>query len=126
MTERQYIDKYGFSLDDLEVACIDDLMRKSYMCYSVKELAYKIASDVYEELKVDVDYYIMYKLTKWQNNYIHKIAFYLEDLVFIFDICWRGSALSVEDWCVVSEKEFETYKGYEDIECVLEDEDEEE
>ena len=67
----------------------------------------------------------MYKLVKTKYGYVHKIAFQYEDLYFIFDICWRGSALSIEDYEVVSDKVFETYKGWEDIEVAIEDEEEE-
>ena len=73
MEERDFVEKYGFSLEDLEVACIDDLMSKGFICYDVKELAYKIASDIYEELKVDnIDYYTMYKWVKTKYGYVHK------------------------------------------------------
>lgn len=124
MTERDFVEKYGFSLEDLETACIDDMLENRYICYDVKELAYKIASEIYNKLNVNVDYYIMYKLITRQGQYTHKIAFYLEDIVFIFDIKWRGSALCVEDWCVVSQEEFETYKDWEDIEIAINDEEE--
>ena len=122
MEERDFVEKYGFSLEDLEVACIDDLMSKGFICYDVKELAYKIASDIYEELKVDnIDYYIMYKLVKTEYGYVHKIAFQYEDLYFIFHISWRGSALSINDYEVVKEEVFETFKDWEDIEVAIED-----
>lgn len=125
MEERDFVEKYGFSLEDLEVACIDDLMSKGFICYDVKELAYKIASDIYEELKAkNVDYYIMYKLVKTKYGYVHKIAFQYEDLYFIFYISWKNNALSVDEYEIVKAELFETFKDWEDIEVAIEDEEE--
>ena len=125
MEERDFVEKYGFSLEDLEVACIDDLMSKGFICYDVKELAYKIASDIYEELKVDnIDYYIMYKLVKTKYGYVHKNAFQYEDLYFIFYISWKNNALSVDEYEIVKAELFETFKDWEDIEVAIEDEEE--
>lgn len=125
MEERDFVEKYGFSLEDLEVACINDLMSKKFICYDVKELAYKIASDIYEEIKIkNVDYYIMYKLVKTKYGYVHKIAFQYEDLYFIFYISWKNNALSVDEYEIVKAELFETFKDWEDIEVAIEDEEE--
>lgn len=124
MTERDFVEKYGFSLEDLETACIDDMKRKSYICYDVKELAYKIVDEIYSELHYENDYYISYKLVEKKYNYVHKIAFGYKDLIFIFDIVWSGSVLRIEDYDVVSEEIFETYKDWEDIEIAINDEEE--
>ena len=122
MEKKDLVEKYGFDLEDLEVDCIGNLMSKRFICYSVKELAYKIASDIYEALKVNnIDFYIMYKLVKTKYGYVHKIAFQYEDLYFIFHISWRGSALSIDDYEVVKEEVFETFKDWEDIEVAIED-----
>ena len=122
MEKKDFVEKYGFDLEDLEVDCIGNLMSKRFICYSVKELAYKIASDIYEALKVNnIDFYIMYKLVKTKYGYVHKIAFQYEDLYFIFHISWRGSALSIDDYEVVKEEVFETFKDWEDIEVAIED-----
>ena len=122
MEKKDFIEKYGFDIEDLEVDCISNLMSKGFICYSVKELAYKIASDIYEALKVNnIDFYIMYKLVKTEYGYVHKIAFQYEDLYFIFHISWRGSALSIDDYEVVKEEVFETFKDWEDIEVAIED-----
>ena len=122
MEKKDFIEQYGFDLEDLEVDCIGNLMSKRFICYSVKELAYKIASDIYEALKVNnIDFYIMYKLVKTKYGYVHKIAFQYEDLYFIFHISWRGSALSIDDYEVVKEEVFETFKDWEDIEVAIED-----
>lgn len=122
MEKKDFVEKYGFDLEDLEVDCIGNLMSKRFICYSVKELAYKIASDIYEALKVNnIDFYIMYKLVKTKYGYVHKIAFQYEDLYFIFHISWRGNALSIDDYEVVKEEVFETFKDWEDIEVAIED-----
>ena len=122
MEKKDFIEKYGFDLEDLKVGCIDNLMSKRFICCSIKELAYKIASDIYEALKVNnIDFYIMYKLVKTKYGYVHKIAFQYEDLYFIFHISWRGSALSIDDYEVVKEEVFETFKDWEDIEVAIED-----
>ena len=122
MEKKDFVEKYGFDLEDLEVDCIGNLMSKRFICYSVKELAYKIASDIYEALKVNnIDFYIMYKLVKTKYGYVHKIAFQYEDLYFIFHISWRGSALSIDDYEVVKEEVFESFKDWEDIEVAIED-----
>ena len=124
--ERAFISKYGFSLQDLETS-INNWIDDNFICYSVKELAYEVCNRIYNEINKDEinDYYIFYKLIKSNGVYFHKIAFQYEDLYFIFDLCWRGSALCVDEWDLISENDFEQLKGYEDIECVLEDEEEE-
>ena len=125
MEKRDFVEKYGFSLEDLEVACINDLMSKKFICYDDKELAYKIASDIYEELKAkNVDYYIMYKLVKTKYGYVHKVAFQYQDLYFIFYISWKNNALSVDEYEIVKAELFETFKAWEDIEVAIEDEEE--
>ena len=64
MEKKDFVEKYGFDLEDLKVGCIDNLMSKGFICYSIKELAYKIASDIYEALKVNnmVNVNFYYKL----------------------------------------------------------------
>ena len=125
MTREDFVEKYGFDLEDLETARIDEMKRNSYICYSVKELAYKIVDEIYEELNYENDYYISYKLVERKFGYIHRIAFGYKDLVFIFDIVWRGSALCIDDYEVVNEELFETYKNWEDIEIAINDDEEE-
>ena len=40
MEKKDFIEKYGFSLEDLEIGCIDNLMRKRFICYSVCKVSY--------------------------------------------------------------------------------------
>ena len=119
MNERDFVKRYGFSLEDLEIACINEILSKGFVCYSVKELAYEIANRVWEELKATDEEMgcIDYKLV----GDTHKVAIGYKDLVFIFDLEWTRTSLSVEDYVVVNESKYKTFKGYEDIEDALED-----
>lgn len=115
----KFCKKYGFRLEDLEVD-IDEMMRLSYWCCSVKELAYTICGKIYEVLKKDyVDYCIDYKFVKEVKA--HRIAFEYEDLMFIFDMKWIGNSLSIVSWDLVNEKDFDD-EGFEDIESAIDDE----
>lgn len=123
--ERAFISKYGFALQDLETS-MDNWIDDRFICYSVKELAYEICNRIYNEINKDeTDYYIYYKLLKSNGMYFHRIAFQYKDLYFMFDLCWRGSVLCIDEWDLITENDFEQLKGYEDIEWVLEDEEEE-
>ena len=122
--DNEFEEKFGFSLIDLEEK-MTDWLNDRFICYSVKELAYEICDRVYNILNVEnADYNIGYKLIKFNNMYYHRIAFYYKNLYFIFDLCWRSNALVIDKWFVVEDEDFEKLKGYEDIECVLEDEEE--
>lgn len=125
MERKEFVEKYGFDLEKLERDCIDEILSKGFICYSVKELAYEICSRIYGALNVtNLDYFIYYKLEKIGNNYIHKIAFAYGDLVFIFDICWRNSVLVVNNYDWVTWEDFEKDIDWEDIECAIEDDEE--
>lgn len=119
-----FCEKYGFRLEDLETD-IDEMMTKSYWCYSVKELAYTICDKIYEILNNDnVDYYIEYKFI--EKNKVHKISFGYKDLVFIFDIKWIGNSLSIVGWDLINGDDYEQqYKGFEEIDCAIDDDEEE-
>ena len=124
--ERDFISKYGFSLQDLEIS-MNNWIDDSFICYSVKELAYEVCSRIHNEINKDevYDCYILYKLIRLNGMYYHRIAFQYKDLYFIFDLCWRGNVLCIDDWDLISENDFEQLKGYEDIEYALEDKEEE-
>lgn len=93
---------------------IEKLKQDRYICYSVKELAYRIMGEF-----VDNDFYIDYKLVKTNNNhYIHKVAFQFDNFYMVFDIVWSGNALIITDNQFVESLDV----GFEDIECVIDDE----
>lgn len=113
-------EKYDFKLEDLETD-IDEMMEKSYWCYSIKELAYTICGRIYEILNNDsADYYIEYKFIK--KNGVHKISFGYKDLMFIFDIKWLGDSLSIVGWDLINIDDYEQqYQEFEDIDFAIED-----
>lgn len=122
MSEREFVEKHGFSLEDLEVAYIDNIMSKNFLCYTVSEAAYKIAEDLYKTLDYNVEeYYIEYNLLKTKYGGVHKIAIFYEDLVFIFDLMWLNSALAVIDYEIITKEEYNTFKGFENIDIALEE-----
>lgn len=118
-----FCEKYGFRLEDLDIS-MKEWIGDSFWCYSVKELAYEICSRVYDILNYNTDFYIEYHY--FEKKEIHKIAFGYEDLMFIFDLKWIGNGLSIVDWDLLNEKDYEEkYKELEDIEYVLNDDEEE-
>ena len=122
--DNEFEKRFGFSLIDLEEK-MNDWLNDRFICYSVKELAYEICDRVYDILGIEnADYNIAYKLKKSNNMYYHRIAFYYNNLCFMFDLCWRGNALVIDEWWLIESEEFEKLKGYEDIEWALEDEEE--
>ncbi len=130
LDEQEFIEKYGFALNDLYYACIYDICKKSYWCCNVKELAYQIENEIYKELSEDnIESNILYKLTENIpfniKIYTHNIAIQYKDIYFTFEIKWTGNSLSVEDWDLKSKEEIENDKKYEDIEDVLTDDEEE-
>lgn len=96
----------------------------SFICYSVKELAYEIYTRMFNITKARVeDLYIGYKLINNNGQYIHRIGFMLQsvtgnDIGFIFNLKWQGSALTIYEWsCHNDIEEFDL----EDIEMILGD-----
>ena len=79
--ERAFISKYGFSLQDLEIN-MNNWIDDSFICYSVKELAYEVCSRIHNEINKDevYDCYILYKLIRLNGIYYHRIAFQYKDL----------------------------------------------
>lgn len=125
----EFIEKYGFSVHDFYYACIDEIMRKSHWCFSVKELAYDIADKVYKEIdkeNIENDG-ILYKLTEnefWKAKiYTHNVAIPYKDIYFNFEIGWTGNCLSVKDWDIKPSEEILNNKDYIDID-ELEDQEE--
>lgn len=98
-----------------------ELQKDFYVCYSVKELAYKIAYEILEELKIN-NYSIEIYYRLW--NVKHKIMFEIEnDVWFMFDIYWvtgmyGDSGLSIGNGKLTNKLN----TNYEDIENILEDE----
>lgn len=130
LDEQEFIEKYGFSLNDLYYACIYDICRKPYWCCSVKEMAYSIENKIYQELRENnVESNILYKLTHDKffsiQIYTHNIAIPYKDIYFTFEIGWVGNSLNVKDWDINPKEEIENDKKYENIEDVLAEEEEE-
>ena len=129
MNECEFRDKYAFSIHDFYYSCIDDILRKSYWCCSVSELAYDIAKKIHNEIDADKieENEILYKLSEdivWKNKiYTHNVAIHFKDIFFCFEIGWTGNCLSVKDWDIKSEEEILNDKEYTDIDK-LEDQEE--
>lgn len=130
LDEQEFIEKYGFALNDLYYACIYDICKKSYWCCNVKELAYQIENEIYKELGEDnIESNVLYKLT--ENTlfnikiYTHNIAIPYKDIYFIFEIGGEGNSLSIKNWDLKPKEEIEKDKKYEDIEDELTEEEEE-
>lgn len=127
MDENEFMNKYGFSIQDFYYICIDDILRKSYWCQSVSELAYDIASRIYNKIddKETECNGIQYKLTEkyfWKSKiYTHNVAIPYKDVYFTFEIRWTGNCLSVCDWDIKPEKEINNDKNYNDIELLDEE-----
>ena len=107
--DNEFEEKFGFSLIDLEEK-MNDWLNDRFIYYILGI--------------ENADYNIAYKLKKSNNMYYHRIAFYYNNLCFMFDLCWRGNALVIDEWWLIENEEFEKLKGYEDIEWALEDEEE--
>lgn len=130
LEEREFIKKYGFSVHDLYYSCIEDILRKRYITYSVKDLAYDISTKIFCELNEDIsDYVILYKLTNniyWNTKiYTHNIAIKYEDFYFTFKLRWELSFLKVTDWDMKTQEEIENDNDYIDIEEAIKEEEEE-
>lgn len=129
MSELEFIDKYGFSLHDLYYACIDDIMRKSYWCCSIGELANDIAEKIHNTLDSNnpENSEILYKSNKevvWKTKiFSYDIAIRHKDIFICFEIGWLGNSLSVKDWDMKPENEILKDDNYFDI-SELENEDE--
>jgi hypothetical protein len=119
--EYEFIEKYGFSIHDFYYACIDNILRKSYWCCDVSELAYNIADKIHQEIdKNNVEYDgILYKLSEdiffKTKVYTHNIAIPYKDIYFNFQINWTGNCLSVKDWDIKPQEEILKDEDYQDI-----------
>lgn len=97
-----------------------------YVCYSVKELAYKTAYKIYQEYYCDniEEIYTTIYCKQLKNKW--KIAIPFEqDIYFIFDIWWATGMFGDTGLHIGNGEIFGALpKGYEDIEYVIEDEEE--
>lgn len=131
--EEEFIVKYGFDLDDFGCKFENDIESKSYWCYSVKELAYDLGYKILNMIGASdneinsslegIGYKLIETVILGKKNYIHRVAYYYKDLEFMVDIAWVGNSLSVIDWDLITEEEYEKL-GYDEIEWVLDDEEE--
>ena len=103
-----------------------ELAEQFYVCYSVKELAYRTAYKIYNENYEDTDdcYTVIY-CKQLKNKW--KIAIPFEyDIYFIFDIWWETGMFGDCGLHIGNGKIYGALpKGYENIEDVIEDEEEE-
>ncbi len=100
-----------------------ELQKDFYICYSVKELAYKIAYDILEKLEIN-NYSIEIYYRFWNGK--HKVMFEIEnDIWFMFDIYWVTDMFGDSGLNIGNGKLTNKLKtNYEDIENVLEDNEE--
>ena len=101
-----------------------ELAKQFYVCYSVKELAYKTASKIYQEYysdKVEEIYTTIY-CKRLKNKW--KIAIPFEyDIYFIFDIYWETGMFGDTGLHIGNGEIFGTLpKGYKDIDDVIKNE----
>lgn len=100
-----------------------DLQKMFYICYSVKEVAYKVAYELLETLYGEYDNAIFCKAEKDKWT----IAIYFEqDIYFYFDIWWKtgmygDTGLNIGGANIKGK----LLEGFEDIDYVLEDFEEE-
>ena len=104
-----------------------ELAELFYVCYSVKELAYRTASKIYQEYYGDNIEDICTTIYCKKTKDKFKIAIPFEyDIYFIFDIYWVTSMYGDSGLHISNGQIYgELPKGYEDIEYVLEDNEEE-
>lgn len=109
----------------------NELSKCSYVCYDVKELAYKIAYDIADVLNIKDDITIYYRFTKDK----HKIAFLVgkdyeskKDVYFKCDIWWETSWVTGDTALLIGNANLTTkeLKEYKYIEDCLEDDEESE
>ena len=103
-----------------------ELQEDFYICYSVKELAYKVAYDILNEYFGDYSGYMQIYYRFYKDK--HKIIFYIKDNIYMaFDIYWVSgmfgdSGLKIGNGHITNKIK----SVYRDIEDVLENEDNEE
>lgn len=120
-----------FKISDEIIDSIDNmfdaLCSTFYVCYSVKELAYKVAYDLLQEhYGENEEIYPEIICKKCKNKYKIGILFE-EDIYLIFDIWWlTGMFGDFGLKCGNGKIKIGVPKGYEYIDDVLDDEDEEE
>lgn len=121
---------FGFDTDLLnEKINQDGFLNLRYCCCTVMKVAYTIADKIFGFLGLEWDTgTILYKF----ENEKHKIAFYVKNGVFTFDICWgkdwvtgkNTNFLVIENAKLQYENKFKNVESYDYIEDVLEMEEE--
>lgn len=130
LCEKEFIEKYGFAINDLYYSCIYNILNTRYACYTVKDVAYDIAYKVYSELYTcNNEVELLYKLDDDpvidSKKAIYNIAFKYKDFYFTFEI-YRGSQLyKPMFWDLQPEDIIEKDESYVDIEEVIKEEEEE-
>ena len=125
---KQNLLSLGFFVDNKYLDFYCTLIQENLTTPETKGLTEKhhiIQRKIYTILNNDnVDYYIEYKFI--EKNKVHRISFGYKDLVFIFDIKWIGNSLSIVGWDLVNGDDYEQqYKGFEEIDCAIDDDEEE-
>lgn len=127
LDDDEFLEKYKFDINDFYYVCIKEIMKPTYWCQTVSELAYDIAYKIYDEIGDNGKEYgdILYKLTESTpfdtKIYTHNIAIPYEDIYVTFKIRWIGNSLSVCNWDLFQQEEIINDKNYESID-LLEDE----
>lgn len=100
-----------------------DLQKKSYICYNVKELAYKVANDILEQLGRNDNIYLDYKYNR--KNGEHIIIVELEENIYLrFVIVWEKAFISGDSVLRIRNGRItdKIPKDYKNIEEVIRDE----
>ena len=104
-----------------------ELQKNFYICYNVKELAYKVANDILEQIGRNEDIYLDYKYNN--KNGEHIIIFELEENIYLrFSIVWDKGFISGDSGLRIRNGKIidRVPRGYADIEEIIQDEDLEE
>lgn len=103
-----------------------ELQKDFYVCYSVKELAYKVASEIYQEYYGDMIEDISGTIFCKKAKDKWKIAIQFEqEIYFIFDIYWATGMFGDTGLHINNGEMYgKLPNGYEDIEYVLEESEE--
>lgn len=97
-----------------------------YVCYSVKEVAYKVSNNLLSEFYKNFDFETMRLFCKKYKDKFKIAVLFEQEIYFVFDIWWSTGmfgdcGLHIGNAHIMGEKP----EGYEDIEEILEDFEEE-